>query len=118
MSQFKQYARWIVGSVLLASALGVGALGIAGVSRDSGFGFGHDREGGYSEDHDSRDDASGDRRSRDADDDDSSYDSGSSSRAALAGGGRSGQGRLRSLTPAVSARVVAFGGLQGDHARA
>lgn len=71
MSRFTQYSRWVVGSVLLASALGIGIFGMASASRDGGFGSGYESEDGRSEDHDS--------------DDESGYRSGNGGRTALAG---------------------------------
>lgn len=76
MSRITQYSRWVVGSVLLASALGIGVFGMASASRDVGFDSGYGSEDGRSEDHDSRE--------RDADDD-SGYRSGDGGRTALAG---------------------------------
>lgn len=58
MSKIKHYSRWIVGSALLISALGLGALGIAGASRDAGWDAGYESRGAHSEDHDSDDDDS------------------------------------------------------------
>lgn len=76
MSRITQYSRWVVGSVLLASALGVGVFGMASASRDAGFDSGYGSEDSRSEDHDS-----GDRDS----DDDSGYRGGTGGRSALAG---------------------------------
>lgn len=61
MTSIKQTVRWAVGGVLLASALGVGVLGMAGASSYGGGETDHDSDSGYSEDHDSDDDDSGAR---------------------------------------------------------
>lgn len=74
MSSFNQYTRWIIGAAALASALALGAFGIAGAARDTGFDAGYESRDGYSEDHDSDDDDSRDHNS-------------GSLKSALAGGG-------------------------------
>lgn len=56
MKKLKQYSRWIVGIAALASALGLGALGIAGAARDGGFDSDYESGDRYGEDHDSDDD--------------------------------------------------------------
>jgi len=61
MTSIQQTIRWAVGSVLLASALGVGVLGMAGASSYSGGEDGYDSDSEYREDHDSDDDDSGAR---------------------------------------------------------
>lgn len=84
MSNLKQYSKWIVGSAALASALALGAFGIAGTSRDAGFDSGYDSDSDYSEDHDSGDNGSDYREDRDSDDDDSGYSGGKPGTTAVA----------------------------------
>lgn len=69
MNRLKQYTSWIVGAAALASALGIGAFGIATAARDAGFDREHESRGHYSEDHDSDDHEAGDHDSQDHDSD-------------------------------------------------
>jgi len=60
MTRITQTIRWAVGGALLASAVGLGVLGMATASSSEGEG-GYDSDSGYSEDHDSDDEGSGGR---------------------------------------------------------
>jgi len=61
MSKISRFTRFTVGTALLASALGLGVLGIAAGSRGPGTDNGEQEDRGYDEDHNSDDHGSDDR---------------------------------------------------------